>query len=227
MLGGTHPGGGIGMIANPELQPEQSTGLELGFNLDRTGIFTGDDRLQGRVNFYRMDVKNYVTASYPGSFTNAFGDTGIAFVNLPGTAETRGFEVEIAYGIGAFDLALAYTRNMSDMPSQIPGLGAGQYLPDATVTLTVAGHFLEDRLTIGGQYNYVSGGLYAKLYDPATYSTDQSYDLVDLFASYRVSDNFTINARIENLFDKTYVPWLSLSENAPGRTAYIGGEIRF
>ncbi len=227
MLGGTHPGGGIGMIANPELLPEQSTGFELGFNLDRTGVFTGEDRLQGRVNFYRMDVKNYVTASYPGSFTNVFGDTGIAFVNLPGTAETSGFEVEVAYGIGAYDFTLAYTRNMSDMPSQIPGLGAGQYLPDATISLTVAGHFLDDRLTVGGQYNYVSGGLYSQLYDPATYSTDQSYDLIDLFASYNVSDNFIINARIENLFDKTYVPWLSLSENAPGRTAYIGGEIRF
>lgn len=227
MLGGTHPGGGVGMIANPALQPEQSTGYELGFNLDRTGLFTAGDRLEGRVNYYRMDVKNYVTASYPGSFTNIFGDTGIAFVNLPGTAETSGFEVELAYGIGAFDLELAYTRNMSDMPAQVAGLGAGQYLPDATVTLTLSGTFLDDRLTAGGQYTYVSGGLYTTLYSATTFSTDDSYELVDLFASYKVSDNFTVNARLENVLDETYVPWLSQSENGPGRTAYLGGEIRF
>lgn len=227
MLGGTHPGGGVGMIANPALEPEQATGYELGFNIDKTGLFTADDRLEGRVNYYRMDVENYVTATYPASFTNIFGDTGIAFVNLPGTAETSGFEVELAYGIGAFDFGLAYTRNMSDMPAQVAGLGAGQYLPDATVTLTIAGNFLDDRLTVGGQYNYVSGGLYTTLYSATTFSTDDSYELLDLFASYRVSDNFTVNARVENVFDETYVPWLSQSENGPGRTAYLGGEIRF
>ena len=227
MLGGTHPGGGIGMIANPELLPEQSTGYELGFNIDRQGLFAADDRLEGRINYYNMRVKDYVTASYPNNFTNLFGDTGIAFINLPGTAKTSGFEVELAYGFGAYDVALAYTRNMSDMPAQVAGLGAGQYLPDATVTFTVSGTFLEDRLTVGGQYSYVSGGAYTALYSATTSYTDTSYELVDLFGSYKVSDNFTVNARIENLFDKTYVPWLSLSENGPGRTAYLGGEIRF
>lgn len=228
LLGGTHPGGGTaGMVANPELVPEESTGYEIGFNLARDGLFSATDRLSGRVNYYNMDVKNYITASYPGSITNIWGATGIAFINQPGTAKTSGIEVELSYTDRLFDFGIAYTKNDSKMPGQTPGLGAGQYLPDSTLSLSAAGHFLGEKLTVGGQYNYVSGGLYNSPYNPVAVQRDRSYETVDLYAVYQVNDNFTINARIENVFDKTYIPWLSLDENGPGRSAYIGGEIRF
>lgn len=228
MLGGTHPGGGgSSMVGNPELLPEESEGYEIGFNLAKEGLFTDSDRLTGRVNYYHMDVTNYITASYPTSITNAWGRTGIAFINQPGVAETSGYEVELAYTHRAFDLGLAYTKNDSKMPGQTPGLGAGQYLPDSTLSLSAAGHFLGDKLTVGGIYNYTSGGLYNALYNPVAVQRDQSYETVDLYAVYEVNENFTINAKIENVFDKTYVPWLSLTENGPGRSAYIGAELRF
>lgn len=228
LLGGTHPGGGTaGMVANPALLPEESTGYEIGFNLARDGLFTATDRLSGRVNYYNMDVKNYITASYPATITNIWGATGIAFINRPGTAETSGFEVELNYSDRLYDVGVAYTKNDSKMPGQTPGLGAGQYLPDSTLSLSAAGHFLDEKLTVGGQYSYVSGGLYNSLYNPVAVQRDRSYETVDLYAVYQVNDNFTINARIENVLDKTYIPWLSLDENGPGRSAYIGAELRF
>ncbi len=228
MLGGTHPGGGVaGMVGNPNLDPEESKGYEIGLNLSREGLFTATDRLSGRVNYYHMDVDNYITASYPNTITNAWGRTGIAFVNQPGTAQTSGLEVELAYTNNNFDFGVAYTKNDSKMPGQTPGLGAGQYLPDSTVSLTAAGRFLGDKLTVGGQYNYVSGGLYNSLYNPTAVQRDKSYETVDLYAVYDVNENFQINARIDNVFNKTYVPWLSLDENGPGRSAYLGAELRF
>ncbi|SMO40109.1 hemoglobin/transferrin/lactoferrin receptor protein [Thalassovita litoralis] len=227
MLGGTHPGGGMGMIANPDLRPEKSTGYEIGFNINRHGLFNTGDRLSGRVNYYKMDVEDYVTASYPNAFTNAFGQTGIAFVNLPGTAKTSGLELELNYAYDLYELGLTYTKNDSDMPSQIAGLGAGQYLPDQTLSLRIATHLMDKRLTIGGQYNYVSGGLYSPLYTPTPVQRDSDYELFDMFAIYRLSDNVTLNAKISNLFDATYVPWLSNDQNGPGRTYYIGTNILF
>jgi hemoglobin/transferrin/lactoferrin receptor protein len=228
LLGGTHPGGGVaGMIANPDLLPEEATGYEIGFNLARDGLFTATDSLTGRVNYYNMDVKNYITASYPGTITNIWGATGIAFINQPGTAKTSGLEVELNYSDRFYDFGIAYTKNDSDMPSQTPGLGAGQYLPDSTLSLSAAARFMGDKLTVGGMYNYTSGGLYNALYDPVAVQRDQSYETVDLYAVYEVSETFTINAKIENVFDKTYTPWLSLSENGPGRSASIGAEMRF
>jgi len=225
MLGGTHPGGGVGMVANPELEAETSTGYELGFNLDRQDLFASGDRLSGRVNYYRMDVDNYVVAAF--GFTNAFGQTGVAFANVDGTSETSGLEVELAYAWRQLDLGLSYTKNDSDIPSQVPGLGAGQYLPDSTLTASIAGRFLQDRMTVGAQYSYVSGGLYTDVYDTEPYQRDDSYELVDLFASYELADNIVLNAKLENAFDTDYVPWLSSGESGQGRTLYVGTSLQF
>lgn len=226
MLGGTHPGGGMaGMIANPDLKPETSTGYELGFNIERSDLLQSGDRLSGRVNYYRMDVENYVIATF--GFTNSFGASGAAFVNVPGTSQTSGYEVEMNYESKMFDIGLSYTKNDSDMPSQLSGLGTGQYLPDSTWSLRVAGHFLDDKLTVGGQYNYVSGGLYSTPYSGSAVQRDETYELVDIFATYEVNDNFAVQAKVSNLFDKTYVPWLGDDSNGPGRSIYIGGEMRF
>lgn len=225
MLGGTHPGGGMGMIANPELEAETSEGYELGFNLARQGLFSRDDSLTGRVNYYRMNVDNYVATDF--AFTNAFGQTGVAFVNVDGISETSGLELELNYAHRLFDLGLSYTSNDSDMPSQTPGLGAGQYLPDSTLSLRLAGHLLQDRMTLGAQYSYISGGLYTDTYTSTPYQRDESYELVDLFASYELSDNVVLNAKVENAFDTDYVPWLSSGEPGQGRSFYMGTSIRF
>ena len=227
MLGGSHPGGGIGMIANPELEAETEEGFELGFNLDREGVFAAGDRLSGRVNYYKMDVENYVITSM--AFTNAFGQTGAAFVNVPGTTRTEGVEVELTYDHRAFDLGVSYTHNSSHLPSQMPGLGAGQYLPDDTVSLRLSRDFMADRLTAGAQYTYVSGGLFTDTYTSTPYQKDDSYALVDVFASYDLTEDAVIYAKVTNLFDEVYAPWLSASasENGQGRTLHIGTSIRF
>lgn len=227
MLGGSHPGGGVGMIANPRLEAETEEGVELGFTLDRAGLFAEGDRLSGRVNYYNMEVENYIVSSM--AFTNAFGQTGAAFVNVPGTTETEGVEIELDYAHRAFDLGLSYTHNSSHLPSQTPGLGAGQYLPDDTVSVRLSRDFMADRLTVGAQYTHVSGGLFTDAYTSTPYQKDDSYELVDLFASYDVTDDAVIYAKVTNLFDEVYAPWLSASatENGQGRTLHVGTSVRF
>ncbi|WP_444462493.1 TonB-dependent receptor domain-containing protein [Rhodobacter capsulatus] len=227
MLGGSHPGGGIGMIANPRLEAETEEGVELGFTLDREGLFAQGDRLSGRVNYYNMDVENYVVTSM--AFTNAFGQTGAAFVNVPGTTETEGVEIELDYAHRAFDLGVSYTHNSSHLPSQTPGLGAGQYLPDDTVSVRLSRDFMADRLTLGAQYTHVSGGLFTDAYTSTPYQKDDSYELVDLFASYDLTEDAVIYAKVTNVFDEVYAPWLSAnaSENGQGRTLHLGTSLRF
>ncbi|SOB93683.1 TonB-dependent receptor domain-containing protein [Rhodobacter maris] len=226
MLGGTHPGGGVGMIANPALEPETEQGYEIGFNLTREGLFTQGDSLTGRVNYYHMDVENYVVSQY---MTNAWGQSGYAFANIAGTSRTEGVEIELTYDHPEFDLGLSYTHNDSHLPSQMPGLGAGQYLPDDTLALRLSRDFMEDRLTLGAQYTYVSGGLFTDTYTTTPYQKDESYELVDLFASYDLTENAVLYAKVTNVFDEVYAPWLSASatENGQGRTFHIGTTLRF
>lgn len=226
MLGG-NAHGSMAFIGNPELEPEVSTGYEIGFNVERFGLFTDNDQLSGRVNYYNMDVENYILASYPSTFTNSFGETGYAFVNADGTSQTSGLEVELNYILGAFDFGLSYTKNDSDMPTQLAGLGAVQFLPEQTASLRVAAHLMDDALTVGGQYHYISGGKYASTYSTTISETNEGYDLVDLFAEYQVSDAFSVNTKVSNVFDTTYTPWLSSGTSGEGRNVYLGGEFKF
>ncbi len=227
MLGGTHPGGGVGMIANPDLEAETEQGYELGFTLDQEGLVSAGDRLTGRVNYYNMRIDNYVAAT--SGFTNAFGQTGTAFANIAGRSKTEGVEVELTYANSGYDLGLSYTHNASHLPSQTPGLGAGQYLPDDTLSAQLSRQMLADRLTLGARYSYVSGGLFTNTYTTTAYQKDDSYELVDLFASYALTEDALVYAKLTNVADKVYTPWLSASstENGQGRTLHIGTSLRF
>lgn len=47
------------------------------------------------------------------------------------------------------------------------------------------------------------------------------YTLVDVFAEYKINDNYTASIRVENLTDQFYVDPISLvKQPAPGRTFY-------
>lgn len=226
MLGGVHPGGAVvGMVPNPDLRAETSQGWELGVNLDRRDLFAAGDRLSGRIATFRMDVEDYIISE----FSPAAG--GMQFVNAEGTSKTRGAELELNYDIGRYSLGLGYTYTNSDLPSQMPGLGASQYLPDDIVTLSAAARFLDDTLTVGGTFNHVSSGKLAGYSDDftggeASHGGD-SYNLVDVFAVWKASDKLDLNLRVTNLFDEQYTPFLSTSGDGQGRAIYAGGQLRF
>lgn len=215
LLGGSHGDvTGPWFNANPNLRPEVSTGYEVGLNIDAHDVFAPGDSFGGRINYYRMDVEDYIVATV-GAFTG--------FTNVAGVSKTQGLEVELKYSTTMLDLALAYSHSDNDLPDQINGLGAIQNIPRDKVTLTVAGHFLEDTLTVGTQYSYVSP-------DPVeidSYGTEE-YQLVDLFASYDVTEKLNVNAKVTNLFNEVYRPSLSTTgSNGQGRSFFIGAEARF
>ncbi|MFT3691469.1 TonB-dependent receptor domain-containing protein [Paenirhodobacter sp.] len=225
MLGGVHPGGTVaGMVPNPNLKAETSQGWELGVNLDRADVFASGDRLRGRVAAWWMDVDDYIVAA--SNVSRSYW-----YMNVDGTSKTRGVELELGYDIARYSFGLGYSKSDSDLPSQMPGLGSGQTLPDETVTLYASARFLDDALTVGGTVNHVSSG------QISGYNADWSggahekggddYNLVDLFASWRATENLDLNLRVSNLFDEQYTPFLSTSGDGQGRTIYLGGQLRF
>jgi hemoglobin/transferrin/lactoferrin receptor protein len=55
-----------------------------------------------------------------------------------------------------------------------------------------------------------------------------AYQLVDVYASYRFSDAFSVDFNIDNLTDQYYLDPLSLGlVPAPGRTARLGVTMNF
>jgi len=225
MLGGSHPGGGIGMGPNPFLDPEILKGWEVGANIRKNGLLTEDDIFRIKANYFYQNIENYITAG--------LGQGGsVMFVNNPGTSTVQGFELETAYDAGFAFGSIAYTYTNTDLPSQTNGLGASSYMPDNVFTLTGGARFLEQRLTIGGRVNYVGetqGG--EALFGPQ--ADWAAYTLVDAFANYKFDNGLDLSANITNLFDKAYTPALSNIASAPamdtgrGRTFLLTAKMQF
>jgi len=228
MVGGDHPGGtsSASFLPNPELKPEWQRGWEVGMNIKRNGIFTADDSLRAKVSYYNMTVEDFIAARNNPDF-NKF-----QYVNIPGNSRQSGLEIGTSYDMGAAFGGIAYTHTDTKLPSQQPGLGALSYLPDDILTLTVGARFFEQRLEVGTRINYVSNGVTNvdnaddAAATPINVKTP-SYTLVDLFANYKVKENFDVAFKVTNLFNKTYTPALSTIGSGQGRTFYVSTQFQF
>jgi hemoglobin/transferrin/lactoferrin receptor protein len=226
MLGGSHPGSVSGSyLPNPNLKPESQQGWEFGVNFRHQGLARDDDMFTMRANYFVTDVEDYIAARY------VTASRMFQFQNVDGSTKVRGFELEANYDARVVFASLSYTHSDSDLPSQMPGLGASQYMPDDVVSVSAGARFLDEKVTVGARYNYVSGGMVSgfnsSFTGPAVSQSSDPYHLVSLFASAKVSENIELNTRVTNLLDEAYAPFLSTTGNGQGRTFYLGTQIRF
>lgn len=209
MLGGNAHGGN--MKPNPDLLPEKQKGWELGFNIVQNSVISSDDHFTMKANYYHMRVEDYITAAADFS----------QFINVEGTSTVKGFELQANYDTGYVFGEFAYTHAISNLPKQVAGLGANQYLPRNIFTLMAGGRFLEQRLEAGAKFKYVSSG---KSLDG---NNSKPYQLVDLFANYKLKENIDLSLQVENLFNKKYTPALSTYGSGQGRTFKLATEFQF
>ena len=222
MLGGTGHGNSspTGYRANPNLLPEKQRGWEIGFNIAQDNIFTPEDKIRLKANYYTQQIEDYITSSADRT----------QFINNAGTSRVSGFEIESNYESAYMFGGISYSHAKSDLPTQTPGLGASQYLPEDTVAVTLGGYFLDKKLSTGVKYSYVSSGPVAKIDDRANLipgARAKSYDLVDLFATYKFNENVDLSFKVTNLFDKQYTPALSTYGSGQGRTFVVASQFQF
>ncbi|NGM44538.1 TonB-dependent receptor [Rhodobacter sp. SGA-6-6] len=212
-LGGGDPSAGHGgFVGNPALLPEVSEGYEIGVNITRDGVFRPGDSVKGRINVYDLDVDNFIIAQ------SGVGGVGMQFVNVPEKVNTKGLELELGYESEVFSAILAWAHTDAKY-------GLGRLQPKNSVSATLAGHFLGGDLTVGTTLVYNSNGPASIAFE--TDANRGSYKTIDLFASYDVTDNFRIDAKIANITDELYTPWAATDNSGAGRSAYIGAELRF
>lgn len=219
-LGGGDPSvHSFNYLGNPDLVPEVSAGYEIGVNITRDGLFKPEDSLTGRINIYDLKVEDFITyRMIEDDPATPATESGMQFVNIPGKVRTKGLELELGYESDAFSAVLAWAH--ADAKH-----AGGRLQPKNSISATLAGHFLGGDLTVGTTLVYNSNG-------PASIAFEAdanrgSYKTIDLFASYDVTDNFRIDAKIANITDELYTPWAATENSGAGRSAYIGAEIRF
>ncbi len=102
--------------------------------------------------------------------------------------------------------------------------GQNHIPPELTATLTLGMRAFENRLVMGARMNHVGSRVMPlpSNNDIAT-ATWIPYTVVDLFGSYKLSENLTFNGSVENVGDRYYVDALANSKlPSPGRTIRVG-----
>jgi len=180
----------IGQIANPNLQPETSSGFDVGFE---------QPLLNGRLNFgvtyYQNDVKNLIIPVFPSAIT--FTNDNVGRAKMHGTESFVSATVTDQFKI-RFDYTTTRTRD------ETTDLGLLRR-PGNKASVTAVWTPLNE-LTIAATLVHVSSWIDVNR-DTAVFIPRLDappYTVVNLAANYLVNKNVTVFARADNLFNEHY-----------------------
>lgn len=193
-------------FGNPELKPETARNLDLG--IEHT---LWNDRVRASATYFRRRSTDQIAGFPPANV---------------GKVHTDGLELALAADLTPnLHVEAGYTLTNSFNRS---GTFSGKRLelrPQHSASLTAdwASPF---GLTLGGSLTVVGDSFN----DRANLVPIEGYTLLDLRASYPITETVELHGRVENLFDATYtIVRTSSGEafNTYGRSAYAGVRVRF
>jgi vitamin B12 transporter len=171
---------------SPDLKPEESKNLELGFS----GRYTGWD---WSLNLYRNKIQNLIACQ--SAFSSCEPDNT--------DAEIRGVEVALGLETGPLhhDVSFDYTK------TEDKNDGDQQLLRRAKQKVSWLTQVQLGQVDLSTELLYV-GKRDDKNFSsfPAERVELGSYTLINLAASYGVTPQLTLGGRIDNLFDRDYTP---------------------
>jgi TonB-dependent heme/hemoglobin receptor len=228
ILGGAHIGGFLPSLPNPDLKPEVSRTVEAGVNLMSDGVLTEGDAFRAKASLYRTGVDDFIAfAQYEVDFNRA--------VNLKDRTVLKGVEIEANYDAGFAYLggtaAILDARYGEDYDAgeddRFKSLSGVFLAPKRKFSLDGGARFLERRLTVGGRVTHYTPEDQFGVAPGFGYAY-RRYTLIDAYASYKINENVTVRAAIENIRDVAYVDALGAPLSpAPGRTVTVGATARF
>lgn len=217
------------ILPNPNLRPETAENWEAGVNLSFNKLFDERDAFRAKATIFRNNIDNYIEDRLVGFNPGLCFGAGIScgssqYVNID-EARLEGFELEAAYDIKTMFINIAYTHvRGDDLTANIP---LASVFPDKVVT-TLGFRFMEDKLQVGGRWTYADGQ--DRVPNPTSDNIEdqpsESYNLVDLFATYKVNETVTTALTLNNIFDEQ-VRLYRHTEPEMGFNAKLSATIRF
>ncbi|RWQ66801.1 TonB-dependent hemoglobin/transferrin/lactoferrin family receptor [Mesorhizobium sp.] len=214
--GGAH-GSGDTYVPNLLLQPETARNWEAGVNLKYDDILAAGDLFRAKVNVFHTDVEDYIEVDLRPDVTRTA-------INI-GDARLKGIEAEAVYdyGWGFVNLAGALID-----AKVVSGVYSGQALSNTPLdrfSATLGFRMLEDQLTVGAQYLSVGKITRTNRTQPNEPTVvDEGFDLVNVFANWRINDHAKLDFAVDNVFDTAYTDpqsaWSTsaATEQGKGRT---------
>lgn len=191
---------------NPDLKVETSEGGDVGIDLDFGGRFSA------QFSYFFARTRNEIV----------FDGARPPFGGYAQFGKTRKSGVEIAFDLRPAEwltIRQSYTYLEAEQDPAENGvwqdLGRPRHAGSTSVTITPV-----ERLSIGARARYRDRNK-ANAFAPAT----EGYEVVDLLASYGVTENVELYGRVVNLFDRHYQ--MSYGRNALGQSVYGGVRLNF
>ncbi|SFQ28131.1 hemoglobin/transferrin/lactoferrin receptor protein [Nitratireductor indicus] len=213
--GGAH-GSGNSYVPNLLLQPEVAKSWEAGVNIKLDDVLVANDSLRGKINLFHTKVEDYIDVDLTNPIRSAR--------NL-GDARLRGIEVEGLYDFNWGFVNLSGALVDAEFTS---GVYAGQPLTNTPLdrfSATLGFRAFDERLTYGAQFLSVGEITRTSRSDPtAALETSDGFQLVNLFADWKVNEHTRLGFGVENLFNEKYTDpqssWSSsaATEQGKGRT---------
>lgn len=228
LVSGLHPApASFTFVPNPNLKPEVGKTLEAGVNFKFDDVWFSGDRFRAKLNVFQNNVNDYIESALidPGApcgapIPGACNDAYFTYENVA-RARIRGVEFEGSYDARAWFLTLAGSVIRGD------NLTLDQPLESIYPAKVVVGggvRLLNEKLVLGAKVSYFAEQ--KRLPAGSTILAADGYTLLDLSASYKVTENATAFAVFENVGDVKYRQF-RFSQNSPGALLKFGFNARF
>ncbi|WP_020186325.1 TonB-dependent receptor [Methylopila sp. 73B] len=201
-------------VSNENLTPERAQGWDVGFDQP-----FWNDRVVLDATYFQQRVKDLISSEFVPA--KGAGQP----VNLAGKSKIDG--VELGLTVRPFadvSVRAAYTFTDGEDPNGDTLVRRPRHIGSVNVNYV----FLDGRANanLGVVYNgrQKDNRFDAETFERAPVSL-KAYTLVNMAASYKVTENAEVYGRIENLFDKQYEEVFTY--NTPGRAAYGGVKVSF
>ncbi|MBV7259335.1 TonB-dependent receptor plug domain-containing protein [Erythrobacter crassostreae] len=195
-------------IGNENLQPEKSTGWEVG--VDQT---FADGKANISLTYFDSELENEIFTIFPAP-------TFIATpANRQSVSSRRGVEISANADLGggfSFDAAYSYLDAEEDGVEEVR---RPDHIASAALNWTASDEGASATLVV--RHNGETEDL--AFTDPSFIPVRETLDdftLVNLAGEFRLTDGVSLFGRVENLFDETYEQVFSFV--SPGRTAIAG-----
>lgn len=204
---------------DPDLEPEESEGWDVGV-VQRLM----EEKVRAGVTYFNMEYENQIQWD---STVAPFG----AYAQADGVTETQGVEVFANWTpIEKLELGLTYTHTDIDEPEDAEPAVQNQALTRrAQNRIALNARFRPvDKLTVNVDVLWVDERIAVRAAKDGAgrpVGTMGSYTVVNLAANYAVTDNVTVYARVDNVFDEEYEEVWSYA--TPGLSAYAGVKVSF
>ena len=199
------------VYGNRNVKVETSEGGDIGVDFNYGSSFSA------QVSYFFGNTRNEII--FDCNATKAAGDKG-CYLNL---GRTRKSGVELAFELRPADW-LSFRQTLTYLKADQPvnaksdvwtRLRRPEFSGSTSVTVKPV-----EQLSVTARLRHRDRNA-SSSFSPAT----KGYEVVDLLASFGITDNVEVYGRVTNLFDKQYQ--MAWGKNALGRSAYGGVRLKF